>query len=315
MKTQSTQSKPFSALISGHICQDYCEDHSKLRNLYHLALRKSWQVGDVPWDKTHEPDVSPYATPHEPLSGFRDYDELPDPEKIRISWRLHCLEISDILYGEQGALLISAQLVNCMPDMTAKLFASSQVMDEARHVEFFSHYLQHVVGHVNPPECRLQTVVDAMVRDQRWDFKLISCQILIESIALARLQELRGTIVIPVMRHAIDYIMQDEARHVHFGTNSLRDHVERLSCADIQMRSDYVMDQLFNLAGTMNTGARLADEMNWNLPELRRHFRQRRSAKPVLREGVFRQLRLNLKSAGLLTQKTLQRMAMIESGI
>lgn len=313
--TSTRPETTFSTVISGHVCQHYTDDNHRLLNLYQLAVQKAWRVGDMPWQQTHDCTVSPFAMAHEPLRGFPDFDGLTADEKIRILWRLHGQEISDILYGEQAALLISSQLISSMPDMASKLFASSQVFDEARHVEFFSYYLHSTVGYVDPPSQQLRSVVDSMLEEHRWDFKLIACQVLIESIALARLQELRSVIAVPVMRHAIDYIMQDEARHVHFGSNTLKAHMTGLSSAEIQLRSDYVMELLFNLAGAMNTGLRIADEMNWNVIELRRHLRQRRAAQPVLRQGVFRQLRINLKAAGLLTQKTTNRLGMIEMGI
>ena len=39
------------------------------------------------------------------------------------------------MHGEQGALIATAKIVNTVPDMNAKFYAATQVMDEARHVE------------------------------------------------------------------------------------------------------------------------------------------------------------------------------------
>ena len=48
---------------------------------------------------------------------------------------------SQFLHGEQGALLCTARIVETVPWIDAKYYASTQVMDEARHVEVFGRYL------------------------------------------------------------------------------------------------------------------------------------------------------------------------------
>ena len=51
-------------------------------------------------------------------------------------WRM-----SQFLHGEQGALICTAKIVETVPWIDAKYYAATQVMDEARHVEVFSRYL------------------------------------------------------------------------------------------------------------------------------------------------------------------------------
>lgn len=305
----------FTSLINGHICLNYINSNEKPRSLYELAIRKSWQVNSAPWRQMLPKTASPLRHDYEALRGFADFDNLSASDKTKIEWRRHRMDVSDILHGEQGALLMASQLVICLPDIDSKLFASSQVLDEARHVEFFSRYLLEVAGGIEPASIPLKNMIDDMVSDQRWDFKFIACQILIESVALARLQELRRATVVPVLKFAIDYMTADEARHVHFGTDILRKRIRQLSTSQIQQHSDYVLDNLLRLGNAMNSSVRLADDMGWSAAALRRHLRKRRLANPGLRQGTFRQLRLNLKSAGLLTDKTQRRMQLIESGL
>jgi len=45
------------------------------------------------------------------------------------------------MHGEQGALLCTAKIVETVPWIDAKYYAATQVVDEARHVEVFSKYL------------------------------------------------------------------------------------------------------------------------------------------------------------------------------
>ena len=91
--------------------------------------------------------------------------------------------MSQFLHGEQGALICTAKIVETVPWIDAKYYASTQVMDEARHVEVFSRYLDtKLEGHypVNPA---LQLLIDDIVRDDRWDMTYMGMQIMIEGLA------------------------------------------------------------------------------------------------------------------------------------
>ena len=45
------------------------------------------------------------------------------------------------MHGEQGALLCTAKIVQQVPNMDAKFYAATQVIDEARHVEAYARLL------------------------------------------------------------------------------------------------------------------------------------------------------------------------------
>ena len=53
--------------------------------------------------------------------------------------------LSQFLHGEQGALLCTAKIVETVPWIDAKYYASTQVMDEARHVEAFQRGREQVL--------------------------------------------------------------------------------------------------------------------------------------------------------------------------
>ena len=61
--------------------------------------------------------------------------------------------LSNFLHGEQGALMVAAQLVNAVPHTDAKFYAATQTMDEARHVEVFAKYIKKLdeVRPIAPP--------------------------------------------------------------------------------------------------------------------------------------------------------------------
>lgn len=295
----------FLAETSGRIIWQYNENKSQINDLYEIAKTKSWNArSDIDWTQTTPREEYPYDANSNPLANFEPFEQLSDREKLELSWRLHAIEISEILHGEQGALIIASQLISSMPTVEAKLFASSQVYDEARHVEFFSQYLIEVAGIIEPPSMELKQLVQTMINDPRWDMKFICCQILIESLAIAKFQEIKQKSTNRILTYAIDLIAKDEARHVKFGTTLLKDYISTLPQHEIQFRSTFVLENTIALANAQNIYLRLADSMGWDKKMLRYHLRKYRAKHPEVNKNRFRQLSLNLASVGLLTEET-----------
>jgi|SRR5690554_816925 len=224
----------------------------RARRLYEAAKRRSWNATvDLSWPDELMTDTAP-AAGDGVLTGFAPFEALSLSQRTDIQWRLHALEINDILHGEQAAMLLASQLVTSLPDAAGRMFATSQAADEARHVEFFARYLQLIQnflpdGRVQPPTPALATLILASLNESTWEMKLITCQVLIESIALARFQEIRQTSQIPFLRVGLARVLRDEARHTDFGTTQLRHHIESLP-ADVRVaRSQYVLDQATRL--------------------------------------------------------------------
>lgn len=280
---------------------------SRARQLYEAAKQRSWNAAlDLEWPESLPVNDPPIDRINDALTGFAPFQQLSLSQQTQIRWQQHALEINDILHGEQAAMLLAAQLVNCLPDGTGKLFACSQVADEARHVEFFARYLHLLSDHL--PDCRTQPPTPALARlirqalqEPRWDMKLINCQILIESLALARFQELRHTTRIPLLRNALKLILRDEARHTHFGIVHLRDHVNGLSPEAREVKSQYVLDQTVQLIHSDKPMGDLAARFGWEAATLRHHLRVARLRRSGLIQRQLAQLKDNMAQAALLT--------------
>ncbi len=54
------------------------------------------------------------------------------------------------MHGEQGAMMTAAKIVETVPWIDAKYYASTQTMDEARHTEVFAKYLRTKLGDAYP---------------------------------------------------------------------------------------------------------------------------------------------------------------------
>ncbi len=67
------------------------------------------------------------------FAGTRFFTRLTAEEQHEIEVKVSAGRLSQFLHGEQGALLVCGQLVNSIPELDAKLYASTQVVDEGRH--------------------------------------------------------------------------------------------------------------------------------------------------------------------------------------
>ena len=288
-------------------------EEQRAGSLYELAKEKVWNAShNIPWSAPLLEDTFPTAAENNPLVGFEPYDALDREEQLQIAWWQHELEISEVLHGEQGALLISSQLLGCVPSLEARLFMSSQVSDEARHVEFFSRYLRDVVGNIQPPSDAIRTLIISALEDASWDRKFLVCQVVIESLAMAKFQEIRHYTRVPVLAFAVDYIAQDEARHVKFGVDFLRAHMSSIPDHERQRHSDHVLDTVIGLAGALNIPTRIAQAADWDTIDMRRHLRRYRISHPELNRRRFRQLSLSLEAVGLLTDRCRQRLQQMD---
>ena len=137
--------------------------------------------------------------------------------------------LSQFMHGEQGALLCTAKIVETVPWIDAKYYAATQVMDEARHVEVFSKYLDEKLSGHYPMNAHLGLLLDDIVSDSRWDMTYLGMQIMVEGLALAAFGFIHMMTTEPLLKKLLRYVMADEARHVAFGVLSLQEYYKELS--------------------------------------------------------------------------------------
>ena len=221
----------------------YQDTRQKLRDLYDKAVRSQWIADDVlPWHLN--PDLSkPMSVPEMmPLFGSDILARMTAREQQQLNVEASSWTLSQFLHGEQGALLAAAQLVDSVGDLDSKLYASSQVMDEARHVDVYNRYLHQKIGFSYPINPHLKTLLDMILKDSRWDMKFLGMQIMVEGLALAAFGMIRSTTPEPLLRELTAYVMGDEARHVAFGVLSLRDYYREQPESVKAEREDFVYE-------------------------------------------------------------------------
>jgi hypothetical protein len=150
--------------------------------------------------------------------------------------------LSQFMHGEQGALVCTAKIVETVPWIDAKYYASTQVMDEARHVEVFAKYLQDKLSGFYPINAHLRMLLDDIVNDSRWDMTYLGMQIMVEGLALAAFGFMHQLTTEPLLKQLLRYVMSDEARHVAFGVLSLKEYYAGLSDAELKVRQEFAFE-------------------------------------------------------------------------
>ena len=154
-----------------------------------------------------------------------------------MNWRL-----SQFMHGEQGALICTAKIVETVPWIDAKYYASTQVMDEARHVEVFAQYLDTKLSGHYPINAHLGMLLDDIIADARWDMTYLGMQIMVEGLALAAFGFMHQMTDEPLLKQLLRYVMSDEARHVAFGVLSLQEYYQELTLAEIRERQEFAFE-------------------------------------------------------------------------
>ncbi|HEY1811963.1 MAG TPA: ferritin-like domain-containing protein [Kofleriaceae bacterium] len=221
----------------------YQETRAKLRDLYDKAVHAQW-ISDavLPWHT--DVDLEAPTAPEQlmPLFGSDIYLKMTPKERTQLNIQAFSWTLSQFLHGEQGALLATAQLVDSVGDIDSKLYAGSQVADEARHVDVYNRYIHEKIGFSYPVNPHLKKLLDMILKDNRWDMKFLGMQIMVEGLALAAFAMIRNNTKEPLLKELTAYVMGDEARHVAFGVLSLRDYYKDQPESVKREREDFVYE-------------------------------------------------------------------------
>jgi hypothetical protein len=238
-------------MYSGHATTfdfSYRSDFPEMRELYRRAKQNQWDA-EVAVDWSIDVDPLNPEVPLLPIEFVR-FPRIQDrlakftPKQEReflhslTSWML-----SQFLHGEQGALFAAAQVTETVQWFDGKLYGASQVMDEGRHVEVFHRYIDQKLNKLYTINDNLFVIIDSLMTDSRWDMKFLGMQIMIEGLALGAFGLIYRLTGEPLLKNILRYVIQDEARHVHYGVLALHRHFEEgLSDADRREREDWAFE-------------------------------------------------------------------------
>ena len=138
-----------------------------------------------------------------------------------------------ILWGELAAWKIAAQLADRIEPLEAKLAATSQAHDEARHFYVMHDWLKLAIGDIprsiNRPT---EEMLGAVLTTPSLAKKVVGMQLQIETTALTIFQASREAGFCPVLAELLVYFEKDEARHVGLGTQYLPTLVKDMNVAE-----------------------------------------------------------------------------------
>ena len=233
---------------------DYHVGIERIHNLYERAKEQQWNVTtDINWAQGVDPsrpilEGEGFGFSHMPL--FQRLSKSQQ-EKFRAHTAAH--RLSQFLHGEQGALMTAATLSHSVPDYEAKLYSSTQTMDEARHVEVFQKYLDKVAI-VYPISPLLKSLIDATLRSDHWIKIAIGMNVVIEGLAMGAFYNMRRVSGCKLLSDIVELTMRDEARHVAFGNVYVGQALADMHPDDREDAADFALFALSAMATSMDRG-------------------------------------------------------------
>jgi hypothetical protein len=288
----------------------YKLDFPEMNALYRRAVANQWDGDrDLDWSTPVDPmnpEIAIISQDFLPMEGLAEYNvKLNKKEAAQANYNIVCWMLSQFMHGEQGALYASAQVTESVQWMDGKFYGATQVMDEGRHLEVFLRYLDTKLQKSYQINDNLFVIIDNLMTDSRWDIKFLGMQIMIEGLALGAFSTLHNHTQEPLLRKLLQYVIQDEARHVHYGVLALREHFSKgITDAERREREDWA----FEVALLMRNRF-MAHEVYEEMFEgqmTRRQWNRFILASPAMqrfRQQMFKRLIPNLNYIGLLSPR------------
>lgn len=233
---------------------DYALGHDKVEALYQRAKKQQWDAdARLPWDTQVDPS--------NPLIADRSsiYPQMPFFKKLSKSQQetffAHSTAqlLSQFLHGEQGALMTAACVTHSVPDATAKLYAATQTMDEARHVEVYARYCDKIAM-VYPMSPWLKALIDATLKSDRYEKVMIGMNMVVEGLALGAFNNMYQSTTCPLLKALTHSVMCDESRHVTFGHLYLQPLIAKLDEAAREDLADFAFNAINIIVQTQTMG-------------------------------------------------------------
>jgi hypothetical protein len=234
---------------------------AKLDKLYEKAKKAQWNgQTDLPWETEVDQErlVVENAEANNSVGTWSNVDcsgtvleKWDDRDWLRLGVENQNWMLSQFMHGEQGALLCTAKIVETVPWIDAKYYAATQVVDEARHVEVFSKYLDEKLSGHYPLNAHLGLLLDDIIGDSRWDMTYLGMQIMVEGLALTAFGFIHALTTEPLLKQLLRYVMADEARHVAFGVLSLQEYYQGLSAPELRERQEFAFEAAVRMKDRM----------------------------------------------------------------
>ncbi len=274
-----------------------------LASLYDKAKAQQWDAArDLDWNQP-VPEGNPLAMPDGTIAiyGSSVWNGMDEATRAQVRHDIQSWNLSQVLYGEQAALICAARLAQGEGALEMKLAAASQVIDEARHMEAYARIARTRFTATFAISSPLRALFGNIVSEARPDFTCLGMQILVEGMALSLFQNLRAYTGDPLFKQLLTLVLRDEARHFALGTRSLARSCAQLNEHERAEREEFICESALRLHEHT-----CANEI-WSTLGLRKSQRKElvydSAVSQNLRRSIFRRLVPTVRDLGLLGAK------------
>jgi hypothetical protein len=289
--------------VDAPVAQGYVVSDAQLAGIYAKAKAQQWDIEDYDWRFELDPD-NPLQLPDATLLvyGTPLWEELDPTGRRELRRHFQAWTLSQVLHGEQGALLCAAKLAQGEPSLSGRLCMVAQSYDEARHVEVYARLVNDKMGIRYGMSSSLENLLRQTVSASELDMTNLGMQVLVEGIALSIFQNIVAYSGNPVIKQMIAQIQRDEARHFAAGRITLaRIYHGELTGAEMGIREEFVCEGITTMYEHL-----CADDiwspLGMNAGRCKGLVREN-TVSNVLRRSLFRRLVPTIKEIGLLTPR------------
>ncbi|HJY79747.1 MAG TPA: diiron oxygenase [Candidatus Binatia bacterium] len=250
MSSMQPHTHTINATVPAVFTYDLESKDQDMRGLYEKAKRDQWNASrDIEWSQELNPDSGILPDGLIDIYGTKYWERLSPAQRTELNRHFSAWRISQLMYGEEFAMLVCSQLVNIVPNIDAKFFMSTQVVDEARHSEVLTRYLLEKVGVTYPLTFSLRNLFSRILELPQWYLKTVGTQLVAETLAVSLFRMLEQHSQDPLISSICKRILADESRHMGFGMLSLPDQVGELSEPERREVEDFACEAAAGLLG------------------------------------------------------------------
>lgn len=239
----------------------YIFSEDKVEDLYKRAKQNQWDSDDLlPWDTQVDPSRPLIANDSDIYHKMPFFKRLSKSQQETFTAHSTAQLLSQFLHGEQGALMTAACVTHSVPDAGAKLYAATQTMDEARHVEVYSKYCDKIAL-IYPMSPWLKQLIDVTLQSDRYEKVMIGMNMIVEGLALGAFNNMYRTTTCPLLKQLTFNVMRDESRHVSFGHVFLGPVFKKMHKDDLEELAEFAF-QAVNILVKAQTAGTIANKVD-----------------------------------------------------
>jgi len=240
---------------------DYFMSGDKVEDLYKRAKQDQWNSDELlPWDMDVDPSKPLINDESDIFHRMPFFKKLSRSQQESFTAHSTAQLLSQFLHGEQGALMTAACVTHSVPDATAKLYAATQTMDEARHVEVFAKYCNKIAM-VYPMSGWLKQLIDATLKSDRYEKIMIGMNMIVEGLALGAFNNMYRSTQCDLLKQLTFNVMRDESRHVSFGHAFLEPVIADLPEDEVEDLAEFAF-QAVNILASAGTAGTIASRVD-----------------------------------------------------